>query len=313
MPKVSVIIPVYGVEKYIERCARSLFEQTLDDIEFIFVDDCTPDKSIEVLNSVLEVYPNRRDQVRIIRHEVNKGLPIARQTGILNATGDFIAHCDSDDWVEPNIYERLYTQAISENTDVVVCGYNKHDGNVCLSQKCGITNKSNDLDTNIWDCILDKTPWAVWNKLIKRSLYEGIVYPQNNMGEDMCLTLQLYSKHPKISYVDQYLYYYFVNPESIMNKVTKETTIRNFKQLKDNVDCLVIGLKQNGTYPQNKKYTDYLYYRTSNILLPFIKEKEVFDIWRNHFRNRNMSILCNRHISTARKIRHILIFFRILK
>lgn len=313
MPKVSVIIPVYGVEKYIERCARSLFEQTLDDIEFIFVDDCTPDKSIEVLNSVLEVYPNRRDQVRIIRHEVNKGLPIARQTGILNATGDFIAHCDSDDWVEVSIYECLYNKAILENADVVVCGYIKHDGNVCLARKSGITNVTNDLDTNIWDCILDKTPWAVWNKLIKRSLYLDILYPKYNMGEDMCITLQIYSKQPRISYEGQYLYYYFVNPESIMNKVTKETTVRNFNQLKENVDCLVTGLKQNGTYLQNKKYTDYLYYRTSNILLPFIKDKEVFGIWRNHFKNRNITVLSNSNISVARKVRHLLIMLRLYK
>ena len=81
--KVSVCIPVYGVEKYIERCARSLFEQTMkDDIEFIFVDDCTPDKSIEILQKVLEEYPERKNQVKIIRHETNKGLTGARNTAL---------------------------------------------------------------------------------------------------------------------------------------------------------------------------------------------------------------------------------------
>lgn len=311
MPKVSVIVPVYGVEKYIERCARSLFEQTLDDIEFIFVDDCTPDKSIDILKNVLTEYPQRKNQVKIISHETNMGLPIARQSGLKVAFGDYIAHCDSDDWVDVTMYEKMYNKAIEEGSDVVVCGYNRHDGCVCLSQKCGITNISNDLGTNIWDCIYDKTPWSVWNKLIKRLLWEGLVYPQYNMGEDMCIILQLYSKQPKIGYVDQYLYYYFDNPESIMNKMTEEITIRNFKQLKENVDCLVTGLKKNGTYLKNKKYTDYLYYRASNILLPYIKNESVFEIWRNHFKSRNFSILSNRNITVARKIRHLLIMFRL--
>ena len=82
MPKVSVIIPVYGVEKYIERCARSLFEQTLEDMEFIFVNDCTKDNSIDILLRVIDEYPKRKSQVHILNHEFNKGLPVARQTGI---------------------------------------------------------------------------------------------------------------------------------------------------------------------------------------------------------------------------------------
>ena len=81
MPKVSVIIPVYGVEKYIERCARSLFEQTLDDIEYLFIDDCTPDRSIEVLKSILEEYPNRKEQVIIHRMEQNSGQAAVRKWG----------------------------------------------------------------------------------------------------------------------------------------------------------------------------------------------------------------------------------------
>lgn len=108
MPKVSVIIPVYGVEKYIERCARSLFEQTLEDMEFIFVDDSTRDNSIDILLEVINEYPQRKNQIKILTHEVNKGLPAARQTGIKAAKGDYIAHCDSDDWVTPNAYQEMY-------------------------------------------------------------------------------------------------------------------------------------------------------------------------------------------------------------
>ena len=100
MPKVSVIIPVYGVEKYIEKCARSLFEQTLDDIEYLFVDDCTPDKSVDILKHILEEYPHRKSQVVIHRMEQNSGQAVVREWGVKNAKGDFIIHCDSDDWVD---------------------------------------------------------------------------------------------------------------------------------------------------------------------------------------------------------------------
>ena len=112
MPKVSVIVPIYEVEKYIERCVRSLFEQTLDDIEYIFVDDCTKDNSITVLERVIKDYPNRKSQITILHHETNKGLPQARKTGLLSARGDYIAHCDSDDWVDHKLFALMYEKAV---------------------------------------------------------------------------------------------------------------------------------------------------------------------------------------------------------
>ena len=100
-PKVSVIVPIYGVEPYIERCVRSLMEQTYTNCEYIFVDDCTPDASVEILKRVLEDYPNRKQKVKIIQNEKNQGLPQTRKHGFQYATGDFVANVDSDDFVEP--------------------------------------------------------------------------------------------------------------------------------------------------------------------------------------------------------------------
>lgn len=126
--KVSIIIPIYGVELFIERCAISLFEQTLDDIEYIFVDDCTMDKSVQILQGIIAKYPQRKDNVFIIRHERNKGLASARKTGLKFVHGEYVAHCDSDDWVERNMYEYLYQEAISANADIVWCDYYRSDG-----------------------------------------------------------------------------------------------------------------------------------------------------------------------------------------
>ena len=128
MPKISVIVPVYGVERYMERCARSLFEQTLDDIEFIFVDDCSPDRSLDILNEVLEEYVDRQLQTQIVRLDQNGGLPNARKVGLRLATGNYIIHCDSDDWVERDMYRAMYEKAIKTNADMVVCDFMVTDG-----------------------------------------------------------------------------------------------------------------------------------------------------------------------------------------
>ena len=92
MKKVSVLVPVYGVEKYIEECARSLFEQTYGNIEYVFVDDCSKDGSIAILERVAEEYPQRKSQTRIIRHDHNRGLGGARLTALQKATGEYVTH-----------------------------------------------------------------------------------------------------------------------------------------------------------------------------------------------------------------------------
>ena len=120
MIKVSVIIPIYKAEKYILRCIHSLFDQTLDEIEFIFVDDCSPDKSIQILNQAIEQYPERKNHVKIIRLNKNSKQAAARQVGLDNATGMYVIHCDPDDWVDLDFYETLFLAAIQSDLDIVI-------------------------------------------------------------------------------------------------------------------------------------------------------------------------------------------------
>ena len=194
MPKVSVIVPVYGVEKYIERCADSLFGQTLDDIEFIFVDDCTPDNSMGLLNAKIEKYRLRLAEmnwkVRTERMPTNSGLPAVRRHGIQLATGDYIVHCDSDDWIDSEMYESMYKKALSESLDMVVCDYCVHNGIKVkeIVEGCRANNVENYIDS----LICHKGPWSLWHKMIKRSLYtDDICYPKDAMGEDFGLFFQL--------------------------------------------------------------------------------------------------------------------------
>lgn len=109
MPSITVIIPMYKVSRFIEKCATSLMEQTLQDVEFLFIDDCSPDDSREKLERVLAAYPDR--DARILAHEHNMGLPAARNTGLAEARGEWIFHCDGDDWVEADMLEKMISAA----------------------------------------------------------------------------------------------------------------------------------------------------------------------------------------------------------
>lgn len=119
MYKVSILVPVYNVEKYIERCARSLFEQTYDNLEYVFVDDCSSDSSIAVLKSVLEDYPNRKEQVKLVANKHNLGASASKNKAVDNATGAFVSFVDADDWLELNSIELLANEQLRTGADVV--------------------------------------------------------------------------------------------------------------------------------------------------------------------------------------------------
>ena len=116
---VSILVPIYNVDKYIERCMRSIFEQTYRDIEYIFVDDCATDNSIEILQNVIQEYPDRKEHIRIISHEKNRGLAAARNTSVNNCQTDFLMHVDSDDYLEKNAVELLVNKQKETNADIV--------------------------------------------------------------------------------------------------------------------------------------------------------------------------------------------------
>lgn len=248
-PKVSILVPVYGVEKFIERCAISLFEQTFEDIEYVFVNDCTPDKSIDILKEVLEKYPDRKAQVKIINHEVNKGLAGARNTGVENANGDYILHVDSDDYLEVNAIELLYKKAISDNADIVVCDYIFEWSNY---KEIFNINVGDD-NVKFIQCILSsKLMIGVVNKLIRKTLYtennikaiEGI-----NLGEDLMTIPKLIYYSKKVFKLNSALYHYSqINPNSYTTQ----------KLSKNNIDNLIFVLNDLTSFFENKP-DNYIY------------------------------------------------------
>ena len=118
-PLVSIGIPIYNVESYIQRCAKSLFEQTYDNIEYIFVNDYTPDKSVNILQDLLDEYPNRKKQTIILHNTKNLGLSTTRNIAIDSMTGQFVMWVDSDDFIEPDMVEKLIIAQSSNDADIV--------------------------------------------------------------------------------------------------------------------------------------------------------------------------------------------------
>ena len=196
---VSVIVPVYNVAPYIERCARSLFEQTLENLEIIFIDDCSPDNSVEIINRVLNDYPSRRINTRILRPQTNQGQAGVRRMGIIEAKGDYIIHCDGDDWVDKELYQVLYDAAIRSNADIVVCDEVAEYDNYSIKIPTGNFQKNGkDLMKNWY-----KTNLGMFchNKLVKRALYtDNVILPWVglNMWEDNGLFARLFYYAEKI-------------------------------------------------------------------------------------------------------------------
>lgn len=223
VPKVSIIVPIFKVRNFIERCACSLFEQTLEDIEYIFVDDVSPDNSVEILKSCIERYPERKVQVRILTHLQNMGVTAARNTGLKAATGTYIAYCDSDDYVERDMYKSLYDKAEEINADLVYCDfYFKYRGDrVVRYSTVPLAEKGTLIPAYIG------SGWAVvWNMIAKRELYEryALLSPRNiTYCEDFHLSVRLMHFSNIIGKVNLPLYYYNQeNEDSIMHSLNKK-------------------------------------------------------------------------------------------
>ncbi len=189
-PKVSVYVPIYNVAPFIERCARSLFEQTLEDLEYIFVDDKSPDDSVDILLRVLDEYPHRKSQVRLIRHTKNQGISGARTTAYRAVTGEFVIGCDSDDWVEPDAYEAMYELARKTGADMVICDFYVNYANRQVYSSQQGAGVGADVAKSLLNGELHN---AVWNKLMRSSIYrDNDLWPEPNvnMWEDVILSVR---------------------------------------------------------------------------------------------------------------------------
>ncbi len=287
--KVSVIIPIYKVEAFIERCATTLMEQTLREVEYIFVDDATPDSSIQILEEVVARYPERKEQVRIVHHEENKGLPAARNTGLTLATGEYIFHCDSDDYVELTMLEELYHTAKTQDADIVWCDWylTFAESERYMKQPCFGTPME-----ALKAMLSGGMKFNVWNKLVRRSLYTDnhIEFPAGyGMGEDMTM-MMLFAHAQKVAYIPK-AYYHYVKTNT--NAFSQTYSDKHLVELKHNVQRIVDYMQ--GIYGNDlEKELSFL---KLDVKFPFLIANN-FKRWKEWYPEANTYILQNKYISS---------------
>ena len=273
-PIVSVIIPFFKVAPFIERCATALMEQTLQEVEFLFVDDASPDESRQILEGVLAKYPHRN--ARIITHPVNKGLPAARNTGLAETKGKYIYHCDSDDWPEVTMLEKMVDAAEGNDADIVYCDF-------FLSFETGERYMKNPFFSTA-DNLLRKgflagsTKYNVWNKLIRKDLYDrtGYRFPSGHgMGEDMTV-IMLATEAGKVAYVPEALYHYV---KLNMNAFSNTFSQRHLDDIQFNASRTLACLQGKGIPEQ-----DIALFKL-NIKLPFLLsgDKGQYKLWEEWY------------------------------
>lgn len=252
MPKVSIIVPVYNTEKYLDKCLTSLVKQTLNDIEILVINDGSPDNSERIIKKYEEKYPE------IVKYYLkpNGGLSDARNYGIEKATGDYIGFVDSDDYVEKDMFEKLYNKAILGDFDVVAADlYMVYEDNSnrevissCIYEDYIDKNKIKELMTYVYP--------TAWNKIYRKELLKHIRFKKNIWFEDVEFMLRLFPSINKIGVVKDPLYNYLQRENSIT--YTFNNKLYDFI---DNMEGVIQYYKQNNLYEKYKEELEYLYVR----------------------------------------------------
>ena len=294
MIKVSVIVPVYKVESFIGRCMRSLMEQTLQDVEFIVVDDCSPDNSISIVKQVAGEYPDRR--VTFIVHEANKGLPAARNTGLAVAKGEYVFHCDSDDFVEADMLEGLYEKAKSENADIVWCDwFLSFEKNERYMKQPHYEDAMDALKGMLSGVM----KYNVWNKLVRRGLYtaNAISFPAGyGMGEDMTM-IRLFACAENVAYLPKAFYHYVkLNVTAFSNTYSEKHLV----ELRHNVQDTLCFLEAR--YGDRLR-TEMEFFKL-DVKYPFLisDDKRKYKLWETWYPEANQYMKLNKNVSLRRRV-----------
>lgn len=273
---ISIIIPVYDVEKYLTKCLDSILAQTYSNYEVLLVDDGSPDCCGEICDE----YETKDQRFRAI-HIENLGVSVARNIGLSKAKGNYIGFVDPDDYIENTMFEKLIQAIASNNADIVVCGYSSF----------GKENGKLNIPSHIYSCDEamfalienDHMPSYLWNKVFKRELFEGISFPQNMRYEDVCVMHKLFLKSNQVYSISDVLYHYFVREDSITGK----TRLNKSKELID-------SYKQRANDLESTKYYSAaqisLFLLMRRIILEIISEQTYKDSY------------CKKLINNARKL-----------
>ena len=305
MPKVSVIVPFYNVENYIEKCLETLVNQTLKDIEIILVNDGSKDRSIDIVNKFLKQYPEKI----VYLEKENGGLSDARNFGIPHAKGEYIAFLDSDDYVEKDMYENMYELAKKEDSDMVECDFYWEYPDKLKKDEGIIYHGKKEM--------IEKVRVVAWNKLIKKEILEksDVKFAKGLRYEDVEFTYKLVPYIEKVSFLKKPCVHYVQREGSISNKQNE----RN-KEIFDVLDNVINYYKEKNIYDTYKDELEYVYVRyafcSSLLRIVKIKDEDIqqrlldltwdnvntkFPNWKNNPILKNNKSLKNLYLRTINK------------
>ena len=257
--KVSVIVPVYNVEPYLDKCLNTLVNQTLKKIEIIIVNDGSKDNSEKIIEKYLKKYP---EKIKYIK-KANGGLSSARNEGLKYASGEYIGFVDSDDYVSLNTFNLMYKKAKEKNFDLVVCNLNYVYETKTKMVSAGL-DKDLENEDEVKKNIVFLYP-AVWNKLYKKEILDSLKFKEGIWYEDVEFNFRVYPRVKSIGYVDKPLIQYVQRESSISKTIDK----RLFNYL-DNFNGLIRYYQDNNLY--NKYYFELEYSYVRYLYATFIKQ-----------------------------------------
>lgn len=261
-PKISVIVPVYNVESYLEKCLNSLVNQSYPNLEIILVDDSSTDSSGEICKKY-----SKQENIKYIKNDKNRGLSYTRNHGMQEATGEYIGFIDSDDYVDENYYESLFNSI--KDADICVCDITLDFKDSKIRKVCGNKKESKE------DFINCGLAASSCNKLFKKEIWKDIQFEVGKINEDVSVIIPLLVKH-SVTYDENVTYYY----------VQRDNSIQNFKLTEKRLDiihAIDITLQKIKDYPNYDKYKDAIIYNQIICFLMYVPEKENNSRRRLHF------------------------------
>ncbi len=281
-PKISVIVPIYNVEPYIDECMRSLVTQTLHDIEIVCVDDCGTDKSMDIVRK----YADTDNRIKIIRNKQNSGIATTRNVGLDNSDAEYIMFCDPDDWFDVNMCKKMYDTITRDKTDIVMCGAN-------IFYESDVSHKKSDngylrvKHSGVFDVteyMTYTTPGVLWNKIFKRSIISGygIRFPDGLKYEDVCFFNMYMLWAKKMSFITDKLYNYRRRAGSIMNQTFQQKSINHAIDGMGTATWYYNYIKSHGLLDSKKIYfwrnvfINNFYFALDNASNPTYR-REIFD------------------------------------
>lgn len=281
--KVSILVPFYKVEKFVARCVESLFTQTYPNLEYVFVNDCSPDRSMDVINELIAKY-SVTDKCKMIVHETNQGISVSRNDCLDNMTGDYFLFIDSDDYIDRDMVELLVSAAVKENADISGCGYVEEYGNHRVERPQYYTNNHDEMLKAITLLTIKGVMWKllVRSTIVTDHKYEVRFIPNRNMVDDYLFCCQIFYYAKRFAGVDKCMYHWIqYNPNNYTH-----TTIFAVESQAAAIRKTEDFYREKGVY---NVIENELLQRKFISKLPLLLEKQCFDVkrWRALFPESN--------------------------